>query len=148
MLLPMVAPQNAQDPSGGYSDGTSTDLALNYTYDSSPSQSSSLPPVTQNQLPPMVYVMMIAVDEKSFARYEAGRTSPTDDPSGDLLGTSTAAGSAGYEGTGFLTNSQYQYRMGTTANPKSGDIYQVTSALTSHNISYRIFTAAVSLSPN
>jgi hypothetical protein len=98
----------------------------------------------------MIYVMMIAVDEKSFARYEAGRTSPSADPSGDLLGFNLAGspGSAGSEGTGFLTKSDYQYRMGTTSNPNSGDIYQVTSALANLHISYRIFTAAVSLTPN
>ena len=149
MLLPMVAPENAQSPPLGNPDGTSTDLAPNYTYDSSPSQGNTLP-VSQNQLPPMIYVMMIAVDEKSFARYEAGRTSPSADPSGDLLGFNSVGspGSAGSEGTGFLTKSDYQYRMGTTSNPNSGDIYQVTSALAYHHISYRIFTAAVSLTPN
>jgi AraC-like DNA-binding protein len=90
-------------------------LAPGYTYDSSPSQSDALP-VSQNQLPPMIYVMMIAVDEKSFGR--------------------------------FLTNSAYQYRMGTLGAPNSGDIYQVTNALANLHISYRIFTAAVSLTPN
>jgi uncharacterized protein (TIGR02599 family) len=117
-------------------------LAPGYTYDSSPSQSNALP-VSQNQLPTMVYIMMIAVDEKSFARYEAGRASPSTDPSSDL-----GVSGAGSEGTGFLTNSAYQYRMGTTSNPNSGDIYQVTTALANHHISYRIFTAAVSLTPN
>jgi uncharacterized protein (TIGR02599 family) len=143
MILPMVAPQNARMPPGGNPDGTSTDIAPNYTYDSSPSQSNALP-ASQNQLPPMVYIMMIAVDEKSFARYQAGRpaASAATDPTSSLLGS----GVTGSEGMGFLTNAAYQYRIGTPASP--GDVTLFTNALTAHGINYRIFTAGVPLTGN
>ena len=143
-FLPMVAPQNAQEPLGGNPDGTSTDIVGNssnnsaqppYNYDSS--VSSGLNPDSLNRLPPIVWVMMIAVDEKTFSRYESGRTNPSADPSTDL-GISPAS-----NGGTFLTNASYTYRMGSAS--QTGDVPSVITALTTHHINYRIYTAAVPL---
>jgi hypothetical protein len=91
-----------------------------------------------NRLPPIVWVMMIAADEKTFARYEKGRTNPSADPSSDLGISSTSNG-----GT-FLTNASYTSRMvGSGTQP--GDVPSVTTALANHGINYRIYTAAVPL---
>ena len=119
-LLPMVAPQNASSPAP---DGTSPDLVLpNYLYDTTPNLGASKPKSLQNnQLPPMVYLVMIAVDERSFSRY---------------IGTGTAApidlGLAG-----ILVDPSYDRRQ--------SDIKQVTDALTSHKIGYRTFSIAIPL---
>ena len=121
-LLPMVAPQNATNPQGGALDGTSTDIASAYLYDTAPNVTANSPPYAQNQLPPMVYIMMIAVDEASFVRYQAinGTAMPTN------LGLS-----------GILTNAAYTNRQ--------QDVAQVTNALTAAKINYRIFSIAIPL---
>jgi uncharacterized protein (TIGR02599 family) len=130
-FLPMVAPQNALSPPGGYADGTSTDLAPNYIYDTAPIQAAgSTPLVSQNQLPPMVQVLMIAVDEKSFYAYLVRQ--------GNLT-TGTYPTNLGIDGpsanTTFLTNATYTQRL--------ADILQVTTALNSNHIKYRIFSTIV-----
>lgn len=123
-ILPMVAPQNAiKGDNNPASDGTSTDLVgSNYLYDTTPDLAASGVKYRQNnQLPPIVYLMMIAVDEKSFARYLGAATAaPTD------LGLAQ-----------ILVNPTYDQRQ--------RDIKQVTDALTSHKIGYRIFTLAIPL---
>ena len=127
-LLPMVAPQNAQYPPGGDKDGTSTDLTTNYNYDTSPtvpSSGSAGSATAQNQLPPLVWVMMIAVDEKSFARYQATQ------------GTNYPAALTMLQ-NGILTKADYTDRM--------QDVTSVTNALRANNIAYRVFTTAVPLS--
>jgi uncharacterized protein (TIGR02599 family) len=147
-LLPMVAPQNAQFPPGGDTDGTSTDIAPNYYYDSSPplrkyqpqyplasEQSAMVAPYPQNQLPPLVKVVMIAVDDVSFSRYQAenGAAAPND------LGLSISTANP-LTGNPILTYSDYKSR--------SADITYVTNILTQKKIAYRVFSAAVSLSRN
>ncbi len=128
-FLPMVAPQNAQNPPGGAADGTSTDIAPNYLYDSSVSANTT--PDSHNQLPPEVFVTMIAVDEQSFSRFEtisgAGSTNPPN-PSA-TLGL-----------TNILTDASYTKRQ--------ADILAVTNALTTNHLTYRIFSAAVPLTRN
>jgi uncharacterized protein (TIGR02599 family) len=147
-LLPTVAPQNAQYPPGGDTDGTSTDIAPNYYYDSSPpdrgyqpqfpsanAQSAIVAPYPQNQLPPLVKIVMIAVDDVSFSRYQAGNgpTAPTDLG----LSISTTNPLTGYP---LLTYSDYKSR--------SADIAYVTNILAQKKIAYRVFSAAVPLSRN
>ena len=136
-FLPMVAPQNATSPTGGAADGTSTDLSSNYNYDSSPIGGLNPNFAIQNKLPPMVYIMMITADEKSFSQYEAGRADKTANPSSD------------FGLTNILNDASYTARMGTPAsNPPTGDVNTVTRALAAHHIDYRIFTASVPLTPN
>ena len=129
--LPMVAPQNATSPAGGAPDGTSTDLAPNYIYDTAPIQTvGSVPLVSQNQLPPMVQVLMIAVDEKSFYTYLVSQ--------GNLT-AGTYPTNLGIDGPSanptFLTDATYTQRL--------ADVAQVTTALTTHHIKYRIFSTIV-----
>ncbi len=141
-FLPMVAPQNAQYPQGGAADGTSTDLMVaaaghaGYMYDTSPPVGGGTPPISMNQLPPMVYVLMIAVDENSFARYQAirGATAMSAVPT-DLGIDSPSTNPT------FLTVSTYAVRQGGT----TGDIPKVVTALNAHHIRYRIFSTAVPL---
>jgi uncharacterized protein (TIGR02599 family) len=131
-FLPMVAPQNATTPSGGSADGTSLDLmnGSNYIYDSAPIASGT-PPVSQNQLPPMVYVLMIAVDESSFYRYQMARANSSTCPSD--LGVDNPGGNPG-----FLTNATYTSRQ--------ADIQAVESDLAAKHIKYRVFSSIVVLS--
>ncbi len=137
-FLPMVSPQSATYPPGGAPDGTSTDLmnspsaALNgssgYLYDTAPAQTAPIP-ASQNQLPPMVYVLMIAVDEKSFTTYQLRRSNSSAIPT-DLGVDSSSASS-------FLTVSNYTNRQ--------NDIATVTNALQAAHIKYRIFSTVVPL---
>ncbi len=138
-VLPIVAPQNAHttqpaypgnpSPSAGAApDGTSTDIAPTYYYDSS--ISSGLTPDSLNQLPTSVYLLMIAVDEKSFSRYETGY----------MAAHSTLAPSSDLGLTNILTNAFYANRL--------ADVSQVTNALIARNIQYRIFSVSVPLTPN
>ena len=128
-LLPMVAPRDSADAQPGASstpapDGTSTDIAPNYLYDTS--VKSGLKPDSRNQLPPLVRLVMIAAEEQSFARYQAARGSA--DPSMDLGLTN------------ILTDASY--------NQRTNDIKTVTGILLKKNINYRVFSATVTLTPN
>jgi uncharacterized protein (TIGR02599 family) len=127
-FLPMVAPEVAQNPPGGAADGTSLDIAPNYIYDSAP-PTSGTPPVSMNQLPPMVFVEMIAVDETSFSAYQARRSNPSSVPSD--LGIDSGSGS-------ILTDATYSTRQ--------SDIETVTNALQAAHLKYRTFSTIVPLS--
>lgn len=130
VLLPMVSPKDATLPvAGGDVDGTSTDLAPAYSYDST---TANHKPDIRNKLPPLVYVLMVAVDEKSFARYLA-QTGSTAYP-GTALGLDNILNS----------DSSYDKRLG----PVNGDVTKVTAKLAGLHIDYRIFTAAIPLTPN
>ena len=124
-ILPMVSPKDAQSPIGGDVDGTSKDLAPTYAYDST---TTGHTPDIRNKLPPLVYVLMVAVGEKSFSRYQAGSaTYPT---------------GLGLDGI-LAADSSYSARMGP-----NGEVTNLTAKLTALHIDYRIFTAAVPLTPN
>jgi uncharacterized protein (TIGR02599 family) len=127
-FLPMVSPELAQNPPGGAADGTSLDIAPNYIYDSAP-PSSGAPPVSMNQLPPMVFVEMIAVDETSFSTYQARRQNSSASPS-DLGIDSSGSGS-------ILTDATYTTRQ--------SDIATVTNALEAAHLKYRIYSTIVPL---
>jgi uncharacterized protein (TIGR02599 family) len=141
-FLPMLAPQNAQYPQGGAPDGTSTDLMASPSgqagslYDTSPPSGGGTPPLSMNQLPPMVYVLMIAVDENSFARYQALRGTSAMSTIPSNLGIDSPGGNQG-----FLTVSTYAARQ----DPTSGDISKVVAALNANRIRYRIFSTTVTL---
>ena len=127
-FLPMVSPQTATNPTGGNPDGTSLDLAPNYIYDSAP-PASGTPPVTMNQLPPMIFVEMIAVDESSFNTYQLRR--------GNAAGVPTNLGVDSSTSSTLLTDATYTTRQ--------ADIATVTNALQAANIKYRVFTTIVPL---
>ncbi|HSI86772.1 MAG: Verru_Chthon cassette protein C [Candidatus Methylacidiphilales bacterium] len=55
---------------------TPPNLTANYTYNSAATFSGTQPP-TSNQLPPLVHVTMVVLDESSAKRLENGTTEPT-----------------------------------------------------------------------
>lgn len=138
-LLPTLAPENAQQNPGPGPDGTSIDIAPNYYYNTAYSSCTISPfsgtrlyngdslPYAQNQLPPLVYVLMIAVDDKSFARYATSISDPAN--SFPDLGQ-----------VGSLKDASYTTR--------AADVKTVTDKLIAARIGYRIFSAAVPLSRN
>jgi uncharacterized protein (TIGR02599 family) len=63
VLLPMLSPQDASLPAN-----PSTSLTTNYVYDSRGQPGTIPQPAIQNQLPPLVEVMMVAIDDTSAKR--------------------------------------------------------------------------------
>lgn len=102
-----------QDPAS-----TPVDLTSNFTYDSTLNASNSTQPVTAHQLPPVVQVTVVAIDEVSAARLTQGSTPP---------GAITAA-LAGK----FSTTTSYDK-----------DLTDLESSLVAAGIDCRIFTSAV-----
>ena len=124
VLLPKLAPQDEQSlqTSGTIPTATlGTSLSPQYTYDSTTTntQYASLNP--HNQLPPIVSVTMVAVDEVSFSRYQgSGTTRPTPDPL--------------YNNAPFTSSASY-----------AADLQQLESNLLANHINYRVFTTDVSI---
>lgn len=102
-------------------DESGVKLAPKYSYDSSPTgataTTSSLDP--QNQLPPVVQITLVAIDEASANRIADGSTPPTFDT---LLGTLFA-----------------------DARKYDEDLKQLQDALIAEKINYRVFTSNVSI---
>jgi uncharacterized protein (TIGR02599 family) len=70
VILPKLTP--GDEAAGGYTD---TSLAPAYTYDSTSTNADpNLNP--HNQLPPVVQVTMVAVDEASYNRFQSGSSMP------------------------------------------------------------------------
>lgn len=124
ILLPKLAPAdmvntnytNSYTPIGGYSNSS---LAPAYIYNSSMTNqyANTLDPIlnTHNQLPPVIQVTMIAVDEQSAVRFPGAYANLT-----SLLGS-------------YFTN----------AANYSSDLSNVQSALVASNINFRVFTTDV-----
>lgn len=89
-----------------------------YSYDSSANVTNNPQPVTANQLPPVVHVTMVAIDETSALRQESGSTPP---------------GAISSALSGKFTN---------PANYET-DLESLTQALTDAGITYRVFSSAV-----
>lgn len=104
-----------QDPAS-----SPADLAVNFTYDSTLNASSSPQPVTANQLPPVIQVTVVAIDEVSANRLDKGSIPPS-------VISDALAGK-------FTTASNYDT-----------DIAQLESTLVSAGIDCRIFSSAVPL---
>lgn len=103
-----------QDPGA-----TATDLPNNqYPYDSTLNATVNPQPVTANQLPPVVQVTMVAIDESSAKRLENGSTEPA-------VIASALAGK-------FTDPASY-----------STDLDALGKSLSSHRINYRVFSSAV-----
>ena len=105
---------------GGYSDGS---LAPNYSYDSTATNSD--PALnSKNQLPPLVEITLVAVDERSFGRFQGSLTSPKD------LGLDSL----------FTT-------VGDLKNPNNpgyaADLKRLKETLTQNKIEFRVFTVTV-----
>lgn len=106
-------------------------LTTDYQYDSSPDGSTTTQTWSEHQLPPYIQVTMVAIDEASARRLDAGTTPPLDfanDPALKDLFTSV----------GDLTNE---------ANPGyAQDLKKLRDKLAAMKINYRIFTSNVSVS--
>ena len=128
VILPKLSPGDkaAAGPGTSYTDSS---LAPGYTYDTtSPGAGSSDPNLdSRNQLPPIVTVTMVAVDEVSFNRYQGSRTTMQTDLGLDNL---------------------FQ-KVGDTQNPATAGFAQDLQTL-EHNLqldrlSYRVFTTDVGI---
>ena len=142
VILPKLtkADQTAPGNSAQYTDGS---LSPHYLYDSKSTSNDSdtspyFPPTgtgdpalnPKNQLPPIVQVTMVAVDEASFGRLLAGGNS----------GPATA----------LMTTMDGLFKtVGDTVNPANEgyakDLQTLQTALQSYRLNYRVFTTAVSL---
>ena len=123
VLLPKLSAQ--EDPTG-------TTLAPGYVYTSAPQGSPSWPPsnpqpVSQNQLPPLVQVTMVAIDEASAARLESMAADQA-----QTLGLSTL-----FQTTGSLTDA--------TVNGYARDLKSLTDKLQSLKLNYRVFNSEVAI---
>ncbi len=103
----------ADDPAG-------TTLSSTYSYDSRLNATSNPQPETANQMPPVVQITLVAIDEASAARICTGANPPS---------TITNA----FNGL-FTTSSKTQFDQ---------DIVTLEGRLGAANINYRIFTAMV-----
>lgn len=110
VLLPKLPTQ--EDPTG-------TRLAPTYRYDSTVGKSDASIN-SKNQLPPVVQVTMVAVDETSFARLQSGSSPPNMAPI--------------YANCSFSDASKYE-----------ADLRQLEENLKALNLNYRIFTMNVAL---
>lgn len=124
VLLPKLSPADiaSLNQSGGsYSDSS---LAPSYLYDTTGTGMNTLSDANLNplnQLPPIVQVTMVAVDEASFSRYQAGAaTRPAPDPL--------------YSNCPFNDSSRY-----------SDNLQQLEMNLRSSRLNYRVFTTNVSI---
>lgn len=111
ILSPRLAPE------AGLAEADETSIAADYTYDSMNQTNAA----TLNQMPPLVQVTMVAIDEPSAKRL-------TNFGSGampDLLGQSGAA---------FSTASRYE-----------SDLEDLEDYLTQQRIQYRVFTTTVAI---
>ena len=91
-----------------------------YSYDSTANATANPQPITANQLPPVIQVTLVAVDEASARRLEAGNAQPADI-------TQALAGR-------FLNPSQFE-----------SDLEQVSQSLSDKKINHRIFSSTVPL---
>ncbi len=105
----------AQDPAAA-----APDLTSDYTYDSALGALANPQPVTAQQLPPVLQLTMVAIDEATSRRLAAGSTPPP----------AIAAALAGK----FQKPSSYQ-----------ADLDQLQAALASARIPYRVFSSMVPL---
>ena len=125
VLLPKLSP--GDQAAGNYTDGS---LAPNYLYDST---GTNMPTVSDpnldpiNQLPPVITVTMVAVDETSYSRFQ---------------GMSTSMPAALGSGTLFQS-------VGDTKNPSNAgfaqDLQTLEATLQTNRLNYRVFTTDVSI---
>lgn len=117
----VICPRMAEDGT------TVSSLTTNYEYDSnialaapSISWTSGSQPVSMNQLPPTVRVVLIALDERSMTRLQGSSSMPPD--------------------LGFNYNNVFQ----TSANLEA-DLATVSAALTAKKLNFRIFQTDVAI---
>lgn len=119
VLLPKRSP-NDPPPAGA-----PADLAPYWSYDSRASGNTPLATLTRNQLPPIIEVTMVAIDEKGAARLasEFGNAMPT-------LGTGNTSLATSFQGS----ISQFKT-----------ELQALEKALTDRRIAYRVFSGEISI---
>jgi len=124
VIIPMLSPQD--DPTG-------TALCPNYTYDSNPTVTNSNSVLnTKNQLPPVVQITMVAVDETTFRRVQKLNMPPANFTNTTLDNLFTV------QGSNLYTN--------TAAQPGyAKDLATLETALQADRLNYRVFTTNVSI---
>ena len=114
---PRKAP--AEDPAG-------TSLTTTFSYDSRASALSSPQPETAHQMPPVVQITMIALNETSAARVCTKASPP--------MGITPPTGSTPASPVLFTTSSESQF---------AADLLTLETNLAALGLSYRVFTAMV-----
>ena len=145
IFLPeLTKADQTRTPVGGGDPYTDASLSPFYLYDSTStsnnSKTSPNPAVNadpnlnpKNQLPPVVQVTMVAVDEASYNRLQRNSTAPLN------LSVSAKGGGGGnlFDTVGDTTNPQ---------NPGyAHDLQTLQNNLQSYHLTYRVFTTSVSL---
>jgi len=147
VLLPKLAPDqiaslnSAPGSSGTYSDASlvSSEPGFPYFYDSTGGGVSgddmggntSNPSLdSTNQLPPVVQVTLVAVDEPSYSRFQGIKTTM---PSSTILPLSTL-----FKSVGSTTDP-------TKPNGYAADLQTLQNALQAQQINYRVYTENVSI---
>jgi uncharacterized protein (TIGR02599 family) len=109
-VLPKLSDREDPSPSA---------LTTDYSYDTRAAWSSGAQPSSMHQLPPVVRVVMVALDEGSVLRLGAGATAP------DL---------------GFDASAVFQ-----EPDQLEADLETISAALTAKNLSYRIFRSDIAI---
>ena len=124
VILPKLSPADQAAATPPYD---ATSLAPAYLYDSSNTGAAAGASGTaggdlnsKSQLPPLVQITMVAVDEPSFKRYQTSTTRPSPDP--------------------LFANSPF-----TQAAQYSADLQALQTVLTTNKLTYRVFTTDVSI---
>ncbi len=135
VALVIRAGRSPQEP---LAPGASRQLAPNYLYDSRrylAAPTDPLASLTRNQLPPMVHVTMVAIDEPSASRLQDRLTKPELMPVQDLgLGELFQRPSKSLQPTADEEGDQYRE-----------DLQALESRLTALKLSYRTFTTDVAI---
>lgn len=114
--------------------GRPTELAPNYAYDSRSTGNGELPKLTRNQLPPLVQVTMVAIDENSAARLAANQSTPGAMP--DDFGIQDLFAKPSLNENPSQSEAGEQFLV---------DLAALESRLQEKRVTYRIFTTEVSI---
>jgi uncharacterized protein (TIGR02599 family) len=117
VLLPKLPPADQANPGTPTNPGASTDLTKDYSYDSRTTDPQWS--ITKNQLPPIVQVTAVVVDEGSAIRLDNGLTPPN----------------FGLDFTKLFQD----------VTKYSDDLKTVTTTLDANRVIYRVFTTDVSI---
>jgi uncharacterized protein (TIGR02599 family) len=135
VILPLRSPREALPPNNA-----PQQLAPQYLYDSRAYLNSSSDPLAQlwqNQLPPLVKVTMVAIDEKSAARFQDTLSTKTTIPEAQL----------GLDKLFQQPSTDPNAALGSTAanNQYAADLVTLQATLVKLGISFRVFTTDVSI---
>ena len=103
----------------------------------------------KNQLPPILTVTMVAIDERSAERLAdkycqgAAQGSPTQSQA--AMGLDIAASKVGVNYSNLFTDAARLEDDTNTSQPGDGDLYDIERILTNEGCTYRVFTSNVSI---